>query len=220
MKAPSIKSFQIDKSSQQMLVFASVGVFFLVFSLFSCKSLLSKMNFQNKYLDQKNTALNQLKSDLNNVNTLNSAYKSFISQNTNLIGGSASGAGSTDGNNAKIILDALPSEYDFPALGTSLQKLLTGNNVLVGNLSASNALNDSSGTVSSAGVSQIPFTFTISGPESNVVNTIKLFEQSIRPFYFSSINVSGNNTNLIVTVNAVTYYQNEQSFNIGSTTVQ
>jgi hypothetical protein len=220
MKAPSIKSLQIDKSSQLMLVFASIGIFLLVFSLLSSKSLLSQMNFQNKYLNEKNSALNKLKTDLDNENTLNKAYNNFISQNTNLIGGLTSGTGSSDGNNAKIILDALPSEYDFPALGSSLQKLLISSGVIVQNLSASNSAASNSSAATVSGTTQIPFSFTISGAEANVLSTLKIFENSIRPFYFSSINVSGNSTNLIFKVNAVTFYQNAQSFNIGSTTVQ
>ena len=42
------------------------------------------------------------------------SYTAFTGTPDNVIGGNPNGAGDKDGNNSKIVLDALPSKYDFP----------------------------------------------------------------------------------------------------------
>lgn len=222
MKAPSIKQLQIDKSSQKMLIFASIGAFVFVFSIFSAKTLVEKMNYQNKVINAKTIALNNLTTDIKSSNSLNTAYNNFISPNTNLLGGSTSGTGPNSGNNAKLILDALPSEYDFPALATSLQKLLTSTGVTISGLSGSDSSTESSSTTSMpiSGTTPIPFTFSINGSADNIFSTLQIFEKSIRPFQFQTITISGSNSNLSLNATAETFYLPSQNFSITNGSVQ
>lgn len=223
MKAPSLKQLQIDKSSQKMLIFASIASFLIVFTLFSSKALITKMNLQNKVINLKTTALKNLNGDATNNTTLINSYKSFINSPKNLIGGDTFGTGMNSGNNAKLILDALPSEYDFPALATSLQGLLSSTGVTVSGLSGTDSTASTGSSVTSmpiAGTTTIPFSFNVSGNLDNVLNTMKIFENSIRPFQFTKFSISGSNSSLSLSANAETFYQPAQSFNVTITGVQ
>ena len=68
----------------------------------------------------KEKAHQQLDKNLKAFDSLVVSYKSFEGKSTNVIGGNASGTGDNDGKNSKIILDALPSSSDFPALTSSI----------------------------------------------------------------------------------------------------
>ena len=214
------KQSQIDSSSKKMIIYASVATFLFFFTLVSGRTLLSKMNYQNRVINAKNTALNNSMKDVAINDSLISAYNSFIRTPTNLLGGSSTGSGSIDGNNAKLILDSMPSEYDFPALATSLQKLLNSTGVNIGNLSGS----DSSvgvttslpgqNSLSSTGAVSMPFSFSVTGTLDSVNKTLAIFESSIRPFQFSKISISGGNNNLTLDAKAETYYLPAEAFSV------
>lgn len=221
MKTPSLKQLQIDKASQKMIIYASIASFLLVFTLFSSRALISRMNFQNKVIDKKSVALDQLKKDSANSSQLSSAYQEFISPSKNLLGASSLGTGPNEGNNAKLVLDALPSEYDFPALATSLQSLLTSGGVNVDSISGTDKTSASSGSSASGAQTSItaadpiPFQFSVDGPEKNIILVTTDFEKSIRPFQFGKMTITASNSgNLNLSVNANTFYLPAQKFTI------
>ena len=223
MKAPSLKQLQIDKTSQKMIIFASIASFLLVFTLFSAKTLVARMNYQNKVINAKSIARSNLIKNVSSNESLLSAYQNFNNATTNLMGLQTNSASVNSGNNAKLILDALPSEYDFPALATSLQGLLSSTGVTVSGLTGSDlSTGASSGAVSIpiAGTTPIPFSFNVTGNSDNVLNTMKIFEKSIRPFQFKSFTISGSNASLSLSVNAETFYLPAQNFQVKMESVQ
>jgi len=223
MKAPSLKQLQIDKTSQKMIIFASIASFLLIFTLFSAKTLVARMNYQNKVINAKSTARSNLIKDVASNESLLSAYQNFNNATTNLMGLQTNSASVNSGNNAKLILDALPSEYDFPALATSLQGLLSSTGVTVSGLTGSDLSTGASSGASSipiAGTTPIPFSFNVTGNSDNVLNTMKIFEKSIRPFQFKSFTISGSNASLSLSVNAETFYLPAQNFQVKMESVQ
>ena len=223
MKAPSLKQLQIDKTSQKMIIFASIASFLLIFTLFSAKTLVARMNYQNKVINAKSIARNNLIKNVASNESLLSAYQNFNNATTNLMGLQTNSASVNSGNNAKLILDALPSEYDFPALATSLQGLLSSTGVTVSGLTGSDSSTGASSGASSipiAGTTPIPFTFNVTGSADNVINTMKIFEKSIRPFQFKSFTISGSNVSLSLSVSAETFYLPAQNFQVKMGSVQ
>jgi hypothetical protein len=223
MKAPSLKQLQIDKTSQKMIIFASIASFLLIFTLFSAKTLVARMNYQNKVINAKSIARNNLIKNVASNESLLSAYQNFNNATTNLMGLQTNSASVNSGNNAKLILDALPSEYDFPALATSLQGLLSSTGVTVSGLTGSDLSTGASSGASSipiAGTTPIPFSFNVTGNSDNVLNTMKIFEKSIRPFQFKSFTISGSNASLSLSVNAETFYLPAQNFQVKMESVQ
>ncbi|HET7641376.1 MAG TPA: hypothetical protein VFK47_21885, partial [Ktedonobacteraceae bacterium] len=124
----------ITDANSKIVIATAVAAFLVVFSLVACKALWSQANYQNRVISAKKKALSQLQSDLNARDSLVASYRSFVGNSTNVLGGNPNGTGDQDGDNAKIVLDALPSKYDFPALTTSLEKMITGQKLTINNI--------------------------------------------------------------------------------------
>lgn len=214
---PSVKKIQIDKDSKTMIIWASIAIFIVVFCLVSTKSLYSVFSLQNKVISANNNSINRLSRDKSSVSQLIGSYKNFVNTSTNIIGGSTSSDTQNNGDNAKIILDALPSSYDYPALLSSIQNILSSQGVVIGNISGSPS--QQGGSSSSSGQttsSPIPmtFSFSVTGPYQNIQNVVNEFELSIRPMQFQTIDLSGNQNSMTLNASVQTYYQPSIGFNI------
>ena len=221
-KSVSIKHVLIDKTNSTIVGVTSLAVFIVIFSLFSSNTLISQMHYQDRVIAAKTTALNQLKLDVQANDHLITAYKAFISSPINIIGGSTTGNSSNSGDNGKIILDALPSKYDFPALTTSIDKLLGSEGVNVQSIGGVDQQLVEQSTPSSGNPQPIPmpFNFTVTGAYQNIQNVVDIFQSSIRPFQFQTLKLSGDQSDLSMAVTAQTYFQPERYFNITSEVVQ
>lgn len=213
----------IDKTNTTVVVVTSIAAFVTIFCLVASKTFISQAAYQNRVLSAKNRAVAQLKSDLATSNELNASYKAFVGKDTNIIGGSKDGSGPQDGNNAAIILDALPSSYDFPALATTLEKLTTQ----IPGLSISNItgtddeVNQGSNTVSATPTPvEMPFQLSVTGDYNAIQQLIDRFEHSIRPFQIQTMNISGDQGNLNLNLTAQTFYQPAKTFNISTKVIK
>lgn len=122
----SSKHIQVDKANAVIIGSLATAVFVVIFSVVAIKALLNQSAYYRRVSSKKEKALKVLKENNESVSKLSESYRQFIAQNPNAIGGNSTGTGDRDGDNAKLVLDALPSKYDFPAMVTSLDKLLTG----------------------------------------------------------------------------------------------
>jgi Tfp pilus assembly protein PilO len=219
---PSAKRLLIDKANARVVVYVSIAAFILVFSLVATKTLISQANYQNHVISKKRAAVNQLKSDIATSDQLKKHYQAFNSTAQNAIGGNPDGTGSQDGNNAKIVLDALPTDYDFPGLTTSLEALLGGQNVKIDSISGTDDEVAQSSNQSSTNPQPvaIPFSVSVEGDYTGVQNVIGVFEKSIRPIQIQAIDISGAQGKLTMSVTAQTYYQPAKSLNISKTVVK
>src|ERR1700742_1312541 len=100
--APSTKRILIDRANTRIVVYVSVAAFILVFSLVATKTLISQAAYQNRIISAKRVAVNQLRSDISASTQLKSSYDAYTSTTQNAIGGSPTGSGPQDGDNAKI----------------------------------------------------------------------------------------------------------------------
>jgi len=205
------KRIQINKAQATMLglvIFASVVT---VFSLVASKAFFSKASYLNHVAGEKEKAAKQLKTNIDAVSSLVTSYKSFASQNPNLVGGNSTASGERDGDNGRLVLDALPSKYDFPALATSLEKLLAGYtiNSITGN---DDATSQAANTVTDPVA--MPFTINIKSDYNGIQKLSSTFEKSIRPFQIESMVLSGTNANIEAVITAQTFYQPEKNLKI------
>ena len=214
----SDKREQIEKALSNVVTIAGVAIFVTIFSLVSAHALLDKLIFQNHVINAKVAASNQLAANVTASNKLSKAYESFNQSNVDLLGNQVT---SKVNDNAKIILDALPSSYDYPALTSSIQALLSSQGVTIDSIGGTDQSSTGTGSsTSSSGLVAMPFTFSIDGPYQNIQNAVKVFEKSIRPFQFLTMNFSGNQSDVTLTVTAQTYYQPATSFKITTKQVQ
>jgi len=205
-----------------MVVATTVAAFVLVFTLVAGKSLLGQMSYQNRVAHQKKIALKHLKDDLAARDSLEQSYKSFTEQNPNVLGGDAKASGDKNGDNAKIVLDALPSRYDFPALTTSLEKLINDQNLKIMGISGTDEEATQAANATSPNPQPIvmPFQIQVSGSYQSVQNLVDVMQRSIRPFQIQTLELSGDQSNTIARIAAQTYYQPEKNLNITTKVVK
>ncbi|MGH7194477.1 MAG: hypothetical protein ACREJM_13240, partial [Candidatus Saccharimonadales bacterium] len=131
LKDISAKHIAISKSNAQMMIIVAVGAFVTIFCLMASKAVLSQNRYQARVIKAQNTANQQLLDNISSYNSLSQSYNKFNNESTNVIGGKKDGNAGNDGANSKIILDALPDTYDFPALTSSIEKILAANGLKV-----------------------------------------------------------------------------------------
>lgn len=206
----------ISKANSSMVVATSIAAFVLVFGLVGGKALLSQMSYQSRVIDAKKEALEQIESDQQALNSLNNSYKDFVSQDPNVLGGNPDGGGPQDGDNAKLVLDALPSRYDFPALTSSLEALITSQNLKILGISGTDeeATQGGQQTSGAPAATPMPFHVQVSGSYQSVQGFVDLLLRSIRPFQIQSIEISGSESSMIADIKAQTYYQPEKKLSI------
>ncbi len=210
------KRLQISKTNASIVGIVAGAAFVSVFSLVSARVLWTQRGYQERVINKKEQARDQLMENVESVRKLANSYSSFVGASENVLGGNPAGNGDKDGDNARIILDALPSKYDFPALTSSLEKVLTERNFKVGSISG-NDEEATRGQETSADKPQpveIPFAISVSGSYSSIQDLVLTFERSIRPIQIKTIDFSGNNNTMQLTIDANTYFQPEKSLSI------
>ncbi len=211
----SLKRIGVDKTNSRIVAVTGVSAFVVVFCIVASVSLFGTLLYQNKVIGVKQTAVKQLETNLKARDSLVTSYKAFVSTPQNIIGGSSTGSTGNDGNNAKIILDALPSKYDFPALATSLEKLATTQGVSIKSLGGTDdevAQDTGAGKVSEPVA--VPFELTVEGSYDSIKNLVNAMEKSIRPIQILKTEISGDQQQLSMTISAQTFYQPEKALNI------
>lgn len=206
----------ISKANSAMVIATTMAAFVLVFALVAGKALVGQVAYQNRVISTKKTALAQLKTDLSARDSLQQSYKAFVAQNPNVLGGSASGTGDKDGDNAKLILDALPSKYDFPALTTSLEKIITEQNLKIVSINGTDQEVDQASKQTSPDPQPVamPFQVQVNGSYPSVQTLTNVFLHSIRPFQIQTLELSGDESSMTATIAAQTFYQPEKSLKI------
>lgn len=210
------KRLLISKANSAMVIATSIAAFVLVFGLVAGKALISQMSYQNKVIDAKKVALDQLEADLTAVDSLNESYRDFVEDDPNVLGGDPEGAGPQDGDNAKLVLDALPSRYDFPALTTSLEALITAQNLQILGISGTDeeATKGQQQTTGEPTAVAMPFQVQVSGAYPSIQNLVDVMLRSIRPFQIQSMEIAGGEDSMIANITAQTFYQPEKTLSI------
>jgi hypothetical protein len=215
-------SFKVKMDNEQKRTMLTIGIAIAVtiFCLTATKVLLTNGSYKRHVISARHQAIGQLKANLANSKALIDQYRIFESKDnpSNIIGGkntSDQAALPPNGNNSRIVLDALPSSYDFPALVTSASKILTDSGMSSPTLGGS----DQSDTVSTttAATTQpvtIPLTISGTGTYSSVQALIKDLERSIRPFDINRLQLQGTAASFSMAATMNTYYQPPKSLTI------
>jgi len=212
INVPESKYAKIDKARNTIVAMSSIAVFIVIFVGISGKSLITKLAYQNRIINAKQQALNQIKSDITASGQLVNSYKTFIAPSQNYLGQNCTNADPSC-NDAKVVLDALPSQYDYPALVTSIYNVLKNDGVTIMGINGTDQqLTQSSKLASTSTPQPMPLEFIAQGNINTVLNVISDFQRSIRPFQFESIKLSGSDSLLTVDANVQTYYQPGISF--------
>lgn len=205
-----------------MMIVIAIATVVTVFCLTSSKALLSQASYQRQVLKATHDITTQLQNNTKTANTLITQYKAVFQGDgpTNIIGGKNTKeptARPPDGDNARIVINALPTTYDFPALLTSVSSILSSANIQSPSIGGTD---ESSLADNQPKASPQPTTITINvggtGTYASVQKLIKDFERSIRPFDVTNLTLSGGDSSLQVTMNMNTYFQPAKALTIDS----
>lgn len=216
------KKVQIDKAQATIVGVVAGAVFVAVFSLVSTKSLWTQRTYQARVIAKKQAARDQLQQNVESVKDLVDSYQQFVGSSTNILGGNPLGTGEKDGDNARLILDALPSKYDFPALTTSLEKVITDKKLKIDGISGTDdevaqAATKDSGNPEPA---DMPFQIVVSGSYTSIQELFTVFEHSIRPFQAQKVQLKGGANDMKLTLDAKSFYLPEKSLDIKKVNVK
>ena len=216
----SQKRSQLDKANARMVITVAVAAFVVVFSLVASRALWVRMSHQAEVINQKEIARDQLETNLETIDELQTSYNTFVETNQNVIGGNPAGSGDKDGNNAKIVLDALPSKYDFPGLATSLEKVIKANGSNINSISGTDDEIAQSGEQAASTPIEVPFELSAAGNYQSTQDLLTLLQRSIRPIQVQTMEVSGTNSELVLNLTALTYYQPERALRVQTKVVE
>ncbi|MDL2341497.1 MAG: type 4a pilus biogenesis protein PilO [Patescibacteria group bacterium] len=211
----SAKQIQVDKTNTTIVLIVSIAAVITAFSLVSVKALLSQHGYQNRVITAEQKSLKVAKADLVAVDGLNNSYNAFKDSPTNIIGGISKGSGPQDGSNPKIILDALPSQYDFPAMITGLANLLSTHGFKADSVSGiDDAAQADAATSTSPQPVDIPFQFSVTGSYNSVKDLSSVLERSVRPISVQTMQLTSNGSNVNLSITAKTYFQPGKNLSI------
>jgi Tfp pilus assembly protein PilO len=210
----STKHLQIDKANTTMVITIAVASALLVFSLFAARALASQASYNKKVIAEKEKAVSQLEANIAALEQLDSSYQEFVQRPSNIIAGNSTGNGDRDGDNAKIVLDALPSKYDFPGLVSSLEKMFALKDYKIESIGGTDDEIAQQTTVANGTGVEIPIQLGVNSSYAATKDMLKSLELSIRPIKLETLTISGSDANVTTSVIAKTYYLPEKTINI------
>lgn len=212
----------ITQANKKIVITTSVAAFLVVFCLVASKTLIGQVIYQNKVISKEKQTETQLATDLSASTSLVNAYQAFTTTPQNILGGNPNGTGSQDGNNSKIVLDALPDAYDFPALASTLENIINSQGLQITGISGTDEELSQENNQTSPNPTSVPMPFQIevAGSYQSIQSLVNIFEQSIRPFQIQNISLSGNESAMTADITAQTFYQPAKTFSVTQETVK
>jgi Tfp pilus assembly protein PilO len=202
----STKRIQISRANAVMFGSVIATSIIVVFGLFSLNALISQSSYNNKVINARSGALKTLKDNVVSANSLKESYVAFNNAPESVLG--------TKDRNSKIVLDSLPSKYDFPALTASIEKITSVGGYTIESISGDDAEIIATKSSATASPIAIPINLVV---KSNYDAAKKLsleLERSIRPFNVKKIEITGSDQGMRVSSTLETYYQPEKRLEI------
>ena len=206
------KRTQISKANKVMFIWIAAASALVSFALVTSFFLGQKLIFNEKVLFEKNKTVSILNANNGAVEELATNIRALDADEALAL------AKANENDQAiRVILDALPSDANSPALGASLQiKLLAGIpgltleslqvNPVVGVESlTAGAVEDASATGASG--NEITFRFSISGSEDTLRTALKNLERSIRTIDITSLVIESQGDVQLMTVAGRAFYE-------------
>jgi hypothetical protein len=214
---PTTKRVAISKANAQTVIIASIAAFISIFCLVSSSAIFTQVRYQAKLIAAKEDTRDQLDENLDAFEDLQKSYKTFDNAPLNVIGGLSSGTGDQDGRNSKIILDALPSSYDFPALTSSIEKITRSQSTSLSKIEGidDQAAQEAAKKSPEPKAVEMPFSFTVEKTDSEkAAKLIDILQRSIRPIQVDELKLTQTEDGLEASFKARTFYQPGTAVNV------
>lgn len=177
-----------------IVVVSAVAVLVLIVSVLFGQGVVQTIILQTKVQVAKNTANSQLDKDKVAVNRLVANYQALDTNKT-------------------LLANALPTTPDMPGLIASLENMANTARIKLMSISPSQAQPTNGATVTSSGAAPqtVGVSLTVGGDYTGLHNFLTVLENSARPIRVTSIQISGNNSDLAIQMNITSYFMAESS---------
>lgn len=209
----SLRYIQIDKSNATIVIVIAVAAACTVFSIVALRALWGQASYNKRVIKAKESTVKRLDANIASLDSLKNSYQTFVNEPVNVIGGSASGNGDRDGDNAKITLDSMPSVYDFPGTISGINKVISGRGVDKINITGKD--DEVAKSSAQGSISPVPLSISAEGSPEGIQDFLKVLDLSIRPMNVKTVSLTGDETGkLTATVELDTYYQPKKKFEV------
>lgn len=194
------KKAKIKQSSKTVFVTTMIASVIVAFSLSFMNALYGQWRFNERLHAEKELVRNQLEENVENARLLKQSFTTLEN----------AGPIIPDQNNrpnSTVILDALPSRYDFPALITSMGVLADQSSVALDSFSGDDEEVDAIESSVNPDPQEVTYSVSVRGDYANILAFMTNVERSIRPITIERLSLSGSTTDMTATFAMITYYQ-------------
>ncbi|MDX1766269.1 MAG: type 4a pilus biogenesis protein PilO [Candidatus Saccharimonadales bacterium] len=216
MKAPKIFSTKrqaIEAAKQTVLTVVVVAAILVSVSLVTLNFLFDLSRYNARVISEKEQALSTIEDNIVAVNDLVESFKSF-EEGPNLL------ASQGEKKNSSVVLDALPSQYDFPALATSMELLARRTGLVLDTFSGTDETENAEQSAIEPTPIEMPFELVLIGKYEDVQTFMVRLQDTIRPLKVDRVELSGSDEAIKAEVGIITYYQPSVSLEIETKVVE
>lgn len=204
----------IEKASTQVFVTVAIASIVVSMSLVFLNILWGTAQFNTRVQDAQEIARDTLEANLEAVPSLAESFNNLE------LGDDLIPDQPEDKENSEVVLDALPSVYDFPELATSVNNLAKLSSVKMTEFAGEDITESATSAAVDPEPQPVSFSVEVEGSYSAIAKFLRGIENSIRPMNVKSINLAGSRTKLIVAVTVETVYQPAVDLTIQKRTIQ
>ncbi len=221
------KRQKIDQTNKQMMLWVAGAAAAVTICAMLAINLIGQIKYQAKIISKKSETSETLKTSLDAVTALTKNINT-LQTDQNLLALRAD----TDDTAFNVVIDALPTEDDATALGSSIQeKVLAGSGVSLesfeyATINGATATGNTATTDTTKSTSSIrpeaqaiTFRFKITGSYDSIKAALINIEKTIRPIIIQNLDIDGTVDELTATVSATTYYVPRVHYAVGEESV-
>lgn len=207
------KRQQIFKANRMMFLWVAMASAVIGFALVISISLMQRIIYNQKVIGEKNKTYSTLANNNKKVSQLEDQIKT-INYSSDVL--KKLRAKDSD-DPIQVVLDALPSDSNRLALGSSLQNVLLANipgssleSMKVESTAEAGSVKKSTATTGTVENNSLDVTFTLkinSGSEDSIREMLTRLEKSIRTFKITNVKIEYSLDKMNVTVTAKAYYE-------------
>lgn len=207
------KRQQIFKANRMMFLWVAMASAVIGFALVISISLMQRIIYNQKVIGEKNKTYSTLANNNKKVSQLEDQIKT-INYSSDVL--KKLRAKDSD-DPIQVVLDALPSDSNRLALGSSLQNVLLANipgssleSMKVESTAEAGSVKKTTTTTGTVENNSLDVTFTLkinSGSEDSIREMLTRLEKSIRTFKVTNVKIEYSLDKMNVTVTAKAYYE-------------
>ena len=216
MKAPKIFSTKrqaIESAKQTVLIAVVIASIIVSVGLVTTNFLYDLGRYNARVISEKEAALDTIEANIDSVDDLVTSFQAFEAGPDLL-------SNQGDKQNSSVVLDALPSKYDFPALATAMESLVRENGLRLESFGGQDNTTAAIQSAAQPTPQEIPFTLVVVGSYEDVQGFMVKLQNTIQPMTVDQIKLSGSDNDIRAELSLRTFYQPSVSLDVETKDIQ